>query len=75
MSFEFHHASIDGVAGLRLGALLHSERTVADPLERLKDAHLEAPVGKKQAEMLGPELFTSLLDTLPSAMGNLTVNK
>ncbi len=48
---------------------------IADPLERLKAAHEAAQAGKHQAEKLGADLFSKLMDTVPSFVGNLLLKK
>lgn len=48
---------------------------VEDPLERLKAAHMTARAGKWQAEKLGADLFSKLMDAAPSYVGSLLINK
>ena len=48
---------------------------IADPIQRLKAAHAAAEDGKHQAEKLGSDLLAKVLDTLPSSVGNLILNK
>ena len=67
----------DGSAGGNAvsAAAVKVRSDIADPLARLKAAHHEAQAGKEQAELLGPEMLKNLLDTLPSAVGSLIVNR
>ena len=48
---------------------------IADPLERLKAAHYASQTGKHQAEKLGADLVSKLLDTVPSFVGHLLLRK
>jgi len=48
---------------------------IEDPLERLLAAHHSAKAGKYQAEKLGSDLVSKLLDTVPSFVGDLLMNK
>ena len=48
---------------------------IEDPLERLKAAHRAAQAGKHQAEKLGADLFSQFLDTVPSFVGDILLNK
>ena len=48
---------------------------IEDPLERLQAAHHAAKAGKYQAEKIGSDLVSKLLDTVPSFMGDLLMNK
>ena len=46
-----------------------------DPLERLKAAHMAAQAGKLQAEKLGTDLFSKLIDAVPSFVGSMLIKK
>ena len=48
---------------------------IEDPLERLQAAHHAAKAGKFQAEKLGLDLFSKLLDTVPSFVGDFLTRK
>lgn len=48
---------------------------IEDPLERLRAAHHAAQDGKAQAEKLGADLFSRIMDALPGSVGNLILNK
>ena len=48
---------------------------IEDPLERLEAAHHAAKAGKFQAEKLGSDLFSKLMDTVPSFVGDLLMSK
>lgn len=48
---------------------------IEDPLERLHAAHQASQAGKFQAEKLGADLFSKLLDTVPSFVGDFLTSK
>jgi WS/DGAT/MGAT family acyltransferase len=48
---------------------------IADPLQRLKAAHHAAQEGKENAEKLGADLFSRLMDAVPSVVGHLILSK
>ena len=62
--------------GNAIGAgIVRVRSDIVDPLERLRAAHLEAQLGKQQAEKLGAETLDKILSALPSALGNMFVYK
>jgi WS/DGAT/MGAT family acyltransferase len=48
---------------------------IDDPLQRLKAAHVAAQDGKVNAEKLGTDLFSQLMDAVPSVIGHLILSK